>query len=462
MDISTNELANASIPVAEAPYMLSKYARSYLEALTSGQEDIVSKSNAQSGVVKSFVEGEVSRLDTANSNLVALAQQSTAFAAADRALIRSSLAQAEATLNQTITDEVATLNEVDAGLRVDVDDLLQWRIDNTDEIAGEVDKAINAKVDETLFQAVKTALETADTQFSQDLAQAITDRINKDAEHTALLERMEAFANVVLALNELEDGDGNRLNSFADVLASTGVGIPMAIVADILAEYVRDEINDITIATVANRDAGKLVRAHFTLPEGVSLSYQEGGQGPYIPLVDVFGPASGFPLGDISSEFELQVSISGSYSVLVEFKEVANGNVLGSKTLSFVVVDPEPVGPAQPIELLKPVSTANPSHRLTGHPLLETSNYNNEGIMMQVPTGESFDSTSSFRAPPMVGAQNIYRRNLRNSGILINETLPDNAYTRSQGQWVKFFADGTYEAFNGTSTGTGTWVQVAF
>lgn len=232
MDISTNELANASIPEAVAPYMLSKYARSYLEALTSGQEDIVSKSNAQSAVVKSFVEGEVSRLDTANSNLLALAQQSTAFAAQDRASIRLSLSNNIITVNQTIADEVAVLNEAitaqrtileeaDQALRVDIDDLLQWRVDNTDEISTEVDKAINAKVDETLFQAVKTALETADTQFSQDLAQSITDRQNKDAEHTALLVRLEAFVNIVLGLNELEDSEGNRLNTFADVLAST-------------------------------------------------------------------------------------------------------------------------------------------------------------------------------------------------------------------------------------------------
>ena len=236
MNISTNALTDPVVPPAQAPYMLSKYARSYLEALTTGQEDIVAKSNAQSGVVKSYVESEASRLDGRVSGLQALAQQSIFFATNDRQAIRSSLALDVATLNQRINNEVAILNNVDAGLRTDIDDLLQWRIDNTDEIAGEVDKAINAKVDDTLFQSVKTALETADTQFSQDLAQAITDRINKDAEHTALLERMEAFANIVLALNEVEDGDGNVLSSFADVLASTTPVPPLQIVADLLAE----------------------------------------------------------------------------------------------------------------------------------------------------------------------------------------------------------------------------------
>lgn len=453
MDISTNELANASIPVAEAPYMLSKYAKSYLEALTTGQEDIVAKSNAQSGVVKSYVEGEVSRLDSANANLLALAQQSTQFAANDRQAIRNELANAEAILNQTITNEVAALNNIDAGLRVDIDDLLQWRIDNTDEIAGEVDKAINAKVDETLFESVKTALETADTQFSQDLAQAITDRINKDAEHTALLERMEAFANVVLALNELEDGDGNRLNSFADVLASTGVGIPMAIVADILAEYVRDEINDITIATVANRDAGKLVRAHFTLPSGVSLSYQEGGQGPYIQLVDVFGPASGFPLGDISSNFELQVSASGSYSVLVEFKEVADGNVLGSKTLSFEVVEPAPAGPA-------PTTLGLGTHTFVG----EVPTVQADGTFYVSVQENATWAGFAYPSTKMSIVENnnqlrTYTQNINaSSGEKLVEEQPVEAYQNADGSFIIFKDDFTYEVQKADgSTGVGTW-----
>lgn len=56
-------------------------------------------------------------------------------------------------------------------------------------------------------------------------------------------------------------------------------------------------------------------------------------------MVDVFGPVSGFPLGDITTPFRLTVSQSGQYSVGVEFKQVEDGSVVGSSVFNVNVED---------------------------------------------------------------------------------------------------------------------------
>lgn len=92
-----------------------------------------------------------------------------------------------------------------------------------------------------------------------------------------------------------------------------------------------------TVRTIPNDDAGKMVRAHFTLPDDVTVEYQEGGEGDWIPLVDVFGPEDGFPLGDITTTFRGTFAAAGEYTVTVEFKEVETDKVLGSKEITATV-----------------------------------------------------------------------------------------------------------------------------
>lgn len=82
-----------------------------------------------------------------------------------------------------------------------------------------------------------------------------------------------------------------------------------------------------------------MVRAHFTLPTNVSLEYQEDNVGDYLQLVDVFGPESGFPLGDVTTPFRLTVSEYGLYTVFVQFKQVSDGSVVGTKEFNVSVVD---------------------------------------------------------------------------------------------------------------------------
>jgi hypothetical protein len=113
--------------------------------------------------------------------------------------------------------------------------------------------------------------------------------------------------------------------------------VPMEITAD-LPEFTAGVPQTFTIGTIANDDAGRMVRAHFTLPEGVTVEYQEGGEGEWIPLVDVFGPAEGFPLGDITTTFRGTFAAAGEYTATVVFKEVGTGEVLGSKEITANVV----------------------------------------------------------------------------------------------------------------------------
>ncbi|HQE65720.1 MAG TPA: hypothetical protein PLE05_02695, partial [Bacillota bacterium] len=109
--------------------------------------------------------------------------------------------------------------------------------------------------------------------------------------------------------------------------------IPMEIITN-LPVFTEGVPAAFTVGTIANDDVGKMVRAYFTLPTGVIVEYQEGGNGPWLPLTDVFGPAAGFPLGDIITTFRGTFNQAGTYLVTVEFREIGTGKLLGSKEIS--------------------------------------------------------------------------------------------------------------------------------
>jgi len=118
--------------------------------------------------------------------------------------------------------------------------------------------------------------------------------------------------------------------------------VPMSITSNIPDPVTQNEPTLITIGTVANDFEGSMVRAHFTKPASITLEYQEGGQGDWIPLTNVFGPISGFPLDDITTQFRLTASAVGSFQTNVEFKRVSDNVVLGSKILTAnVIAEPE-------------------------------------------------------------------------------------------------------------------------
>jgi len=110
-------------------------------------------------------------------------------------------------------------------------------------------------------------------------------------------------------------------------------GIPMSISTNLPSTLQVGVETDFTVSTIANDDINKMVRAYFTIPSGVSVKYEQGGS--YYPLVDVYGPpATGFPLGNISSNFRATVNTSGTYTVTVDFKRVSDESILGTKNIT--------------------------------------------------------------------------------------------------------------------------------
>ncbi len=109
---------------------------------------------------------------------------------------------------------------------------------------------------------------------------------------------------------------------------------PMTITSNIPDPVTVDEETAITIGTVANSFEGTMVRAFFTLPESFLVTYQEGGTGPDITLTNVFGPASGFPLGDITTPFKLTASEAGEFNITVAFRRVSDNVTLASETFT--------------------------------------------------------------------------------------------------------------------------------
>ncbi len=159
----------------------------------------------------------------------------------------------------------------------------------------------------------------------------------------AITGKLIAKGNPVFYL-VVKDTSGNAWGSMDEVSKENTFGYtvgrytPMEIV-ETISPFVAGVPSTFTIGTVANDDAYRMVRAYFTLPEGVTLEYQEGGTGPWIGLEGAFGPAAGFPLGNITTTFRGTVAAAGTYDVTVLFKELS-GAVVGSKKISFAAVAP--------------------------------------------------------------------------------------------------------------------------
>lgn len=225
--MSLNVLNNPLVPQPTAPYGISKHAKTYLSALKSGLEGVISAQNSNNATLNTAISNEASARQSAiaaeaSARQTAIAAETTARTAAV-AGVQSNLDAAKAELSASLSTLEANVNAGATGLDARILDLEQFRLNNTDEIATEVDKAINAKVDDTLFQSVKTALESADTQFSQDLASAISNRENKDVEHDNKLAKVQEFINQLLTTYEMYDANGVLINSFSlDSTATSG------------------------------------------------------------------------------------------------------------------------------------------------------------------------------------------------------------------------------------------------
>lgn len=112
------------------------------------------------------------------------------------------------------------------------------------------------------------------------------------------------------------------------VLASSDITAvveqPMTIRTE-LSEFYVGEPTEFTLTTTANDDAGKMVNAHFTIPAGATLEYQEEGTGTWVPLTDVLGGSSGFEMSDATHTFRATFTDEGTKVIGVRFVEVGTG-----------------------------------------------------------------------------------------------------------------------------------------
>jgi vacuolar-type H+-ATPase subunit I/STV1 len=124
--------------------------------------------------------------------------------------LSTQIADLETTTNNTLLTSVSTINS-------QIDALNQWKDQNTDEIATEVDKAINSKVNQTAYDAVVSQLQDSDSTILTSLNQAIVDRQNADAVHSEKLAKVEAMFEALLTTYHLEK-NGSVISSLDDIV----------------------------------------------------------------------------------------------------------------------------------------------------------------------------------------------------------------------------------------------------
>lgn len=106
--------------------------------------------------------------------------------------------------------------------------------------------------------------------------------------------------------------------------------------------FIVNETAEFTVTSIANDDAGKMVKGFFVFsdPSAISkLEYYEttpGYEGWY-ELNGEFGPETGFPVADATSKFRVSFNKVGNYTVEIALKDVENQAVVCSVQTDVVV-----------------------------------------------------------------------------------------------------------------------------
>jgi hypothetical protein len=262
-----------------------------------------------------------------------------------------------ASVANDVTSVTATASSADGNIVAVTGDGAMAVGDNTITITVDSNDGLTQKVYTVVVNRVKSsnadlsalslsvgtlapAFDAAVTSYTASVANDVTSV-------TVTATKADATANVVVVGgSDLAVGD-NTIT--ATVTAQDGVTVktytitvnramaPMELVGNI-PDFVAGFTSTYTISTIANGDAGKMVRAYFTIPEGATVEYLEVQNGQWYPLSSVFGPSTGFPLGDNTSTFRASSTVVGSQTVTVTFKLVSDGSVLCTKDLTFNVV----------------------------------------------------------------------------------------------------------------------------
>ena len=191
-------LDSFSIPTPTGVFGYSKYLYDVVEGLVTSVNANATKANDRHDALVV----DISAVETA--------------AATDRAAIRSEIADFETAVDASLSALQTAVDGKNAEVDASLSELFTWRANNVDEIATEVDKAINSKVSQTAYDAVVTSLQNADSALTTSLSAAIADRENKDTEHDGKLDQIEAFIAALLSTYNLTDASGNVLTQMSD------------------------------------------------------------------------------------------------------------------------------------------------------------------------------------------------------------------------------------------------------
>lgn len=238
-------------------------------------------------------------------------------ASADKAELKADLVSAEgrfdASLNSLDAKVDANKSSVDASLNS-----VGTRVGVLEQKVGDdLVSTVNSVLSEEIIQQTLDAYLATDSELSAEVSNAVNQRIQGD---DTIKQKHDRLVDVLFEGLTFE-GTNKRALQFnperPPLLISSN--IPLKI-------FNPNDFEEFVIGTRPNEDlSGVMVRAHFTLPDDLEVEYL-ADDGSYLPLVDVYGPEGGFPLGNINSQFRAKGAV-GEYLITIEFKDL-DGNVL--------------------------------------------------------------------------------------------------------------------------------------
>lgn len=106
--------------------------------------------------------------------------------------------------------------------------------------------------------------------------------------------------------------------------------------------FIVDEYTEYSFSTIPNDDIGTLVKGklHFDDFSAIeSLQYKESKDGNWYEFNGEFGPATGFPLIEATSNFRVKFKEAGEYTFSVSINAVKDNSVLCEKRVNIDVLD---------------------------------------------------------------------------------------------------------------------------
>ncbi|MBU7005798.1 fibronectin type III domain-containing protein [Phosphitispora fastidiosa] len=199
---------------------------------------------------------------------------------------------------------------------------------------------------------------------------------------TELTVSFAAAGNYGYKLEIVELAGGNVLASAEKCVQAADAYCAPVIADTLILRPTAGTVYDFEVSTMANSDAGKVVRVKVVLEDAaqageINLQYKES-DGTYHQLlfdqqgITWFGPSTGFPLTDTSTGCKVAFTEPGTYEYTLEIVELASGNTLAAAVKSVlinetylppVITDNLPIRVSQGLEQAYTVTTTAKSAR---------------------------------------------------------------------------------------------------